>query len=197
MTGGVTDGLGNPISGDLNVFRLDTTTGVYEEYFDFDVYANGYIDGSLSDGTYKFSFDTGYITEYYKDKADPATSDAIVVSGGAPVQLGGWTIDQPYILGKITNAAGKPPGGAAVDVFNAADGDYLGGIHADDKGAFKIPTQAAPVKVAFSANDYALEFYSDAADLASAYPITALASGTDVGNVVLAPRWQRQRPGDQ
>lgn len=187
VTGGVTDGFGNPIAGDLTAYLLDTESGLYEESDDITVNSNGYIEDTLQDGSYKFSFDTGYYTEWYKDKADLASADVQVVAGGAPLQLGGWTIDQPYILGTVTNAAGKPLGDATIRAYDAADGDSLGTFYADEKGAFKFPTQAAPVKVSISATDYALEYYSDAADFESAYPIVPTAAGTNLNNVVLAP----------
>ena len=47
--------------------------------------------------------------------------------------------------------------------------------------------QAEPVKLSFDAIMYALEYYADAGDLATAYPVTATAAGANLGNIVLAP----------
>jgi hypothetical protein len=187
VTGGVTDGLGNAIGGDLTAYLQDPGTGEFSYEDTISVSSNGYIEDTLADGVYKFEFSTGWYSEYYKDKADLATADAVTVAGGAPVALGAWTIEQPYVLGTVTNAAGKPLAGADIDVFDAATGDELAGTYTDEKGTFKVATQPEPVKLSFSADDYALEFYADAADLATAYPIPATGTGADLGNIVLAP----------
>ena len=187
VTGGVTDGVGNPIWGNLRAYLQDPDTGEFSFEETIFVGADGYIEDTLADGVYKFEFATSTYSEYYKDKADLATAEAVPVASGAPVALGAWTIDQPYVLGTVTNAAGKPLTNAEVDVFDAATGADLGGTGTDEKGTFKIATQPEPVKLSFSAPDYALEYYADAADLATAYPITATGTGADLGNIVLAP----------
>jgi hypothetical protein len=189
VTGGVTDGFGNPIAGFVEAYLQDPDTGVFESEDFLTVGNDGYIEGTLdADGVYKFEFTTfGDYSEYYKDAADLATAAPVNVAGGAPVALGAWTIDQPYVLGTVTNSAGKPLPGASVRVYDAVTGDSLGSTMADEKGAFKVPTQAAPVKLSFSAIDYALEYYADAADLATAYPVTATSTGANLGNITLAP----------
>ncbi|MCW2833593.1 MAG: S-layer protein [Nocardioides sp.] len=184
VTGGVTDGFGNPISGVVTFHVQSGDSYVYST--SAYVGPNGYLEKTLPDGVYKFEFDTyGDYTEFYKDKADLATADAVAVSGGTPVSLGSWTIDQPYVVGAVTNGAGKPLH-ASIEVFDAATGAGLGSRSTDEKGTFKVPTQAAPVKLSFSAAGYALEYYADAADLATAAPVAATATGANVGNIVLA-----------
>lgn len=188
VTGGVTDGFGNPIQGYVDAYIKDTDSEQYFYEDTFNVGQNGYVEGTLDeDGTYKFEFNTyaGY-SEYYKDAADEATAAPVTVAAGAPVALGAWTIDQPYVVGTVTNAAGKPLP-ASVKAFDAATGASRGSTGTDEKGNFKIATQSAPVKLSFDATDYALEFYADAADLATAYPVTATAAGANLGNIVLAP----------
>ncbi len=189
VTGGVTDGFGNPVAGYLDAYLQDPVSGEFSYEDSLSVSNDGYIEGTLNDGVYKLEFNTyGSYSEYYKDAADQATAAPVNVAGGVPVALGAWTIDQPYVLGTVTNTAGKPLPGATVRVFDAATGNSLGGTNADEKGAFKVPTQSAPVKVSISAgSDYALEYYADAGDLASAYPFSATAAGTNLGTITLAP----------
>jgi hypothetical protein len=187
VTGGVTDGFGNAIGGYLTAYQQDPGTGDFLFEDELFVGSNGYIEGTLDDGVYKLEFSTNTYSEFYKDKADLATADVVTVAGGAPVALGAWTIDQPYVVGTIANAAGKPLPYADVDVFDAATGSFISDSNADEKGTFKVATQAKPVKMSFSADDYALEYYADAADIASAYPITASATGADLGRITLAP----------
>ena len=197
VTGGVTDGFGNPMAGYLDAYLQDPVSGEFSYEDSLSVSNDGYIEGTLNDGVYKLEFNTyGSYSEYYKDAADQATAAPVNVAGGVPVALGAWTIDQPYVLGTVTNTAGKPLPGATVRVFDAATGNSLGGTNADEKGAFKVPTQSAPVKVSISAgSDYALEYYADAGDLASAYPFSATAAGTNLGNHHACSRREHQRPG--
>ncbi|HXH77256.1 carboxypeptidase-like regulatory domain-containing protein [Nocardioides sp.] len=187
VTGGVIDGFGNPISGEVGYYRQqgDGTYGPEPSGFIY-VGNDGYIEGSLSDGIYKIEFETyGDYTEFYKDQPDLATASAFEVAGGNPVALGSWTIDQPYVVGAVTNAAGKPLS-ASIGVFDAASGASLDTAGTDEQGTFKIATRSAPVKLSFSAEDHALEFYADAPDLASAAPVTATPTGANLGNIVLA-----------
>ncbi|MEO5665539.1 MAG: carboxypeptidase-like regulatory domain-containing protein [Nocardioides sp.] len=188
VTGGVTDGFGNPIGGYLDAYLQDPDSGSY--FFEDRVYVdnNGYIEDTLdTDGSYKFEFNTytGY-EEWFKDAADEATAAPINVAAGAPVALGAWTIDQPYVVGTVTNAAGKPLS-ASIRAYDATTGDSVSSTGADVKGSFKIPTQTGPVKLSFDASDYALEYYADAADIVSALPVTGTATGANLGNIVLAP----------
>lgn len=188
VTGGVTDGFGNPVSGFVTAYLQDPDSGTFFSEEFLPVSNDGYIEGTLDvDGVYKFEFETSSdYSEFYKDAADLATAAPITVAAGAPVALGAWTIDQPYVLGTVTNAAGKPLGFSSVSVFDAATGNSITGTNADEKGNFKVATQAAPVKLSFSAgSDYALEYYADAADLATAYPVTATSTGANLGNITL------------
>lgn len=188
VTGGATDGFGNPVSGFVTTYLQNPDTGTFSTEGFLPVSNDGYIEGTLDvDGVYKFKFQTlDDYSEFYKDAPDLAAAAPIPVAAGAPVALGAWTIDQPYVLGTVTNASGKPLG-ASIEVFDAATNESIDGTSTDEKGAFKIATQAAPVKLSFQANDYALEYYADAGDLASAYPITATSTGANLGNIALAP----------
>lgn len=184
LTGGVTDAFGNPLSGTVRVYEQDSG-GVFQPSYSIYVDNNGYIEDTLEDGVYKFAFNTGTYTEFYKDKADLATADSFTVAAGAPVALGGWTVDQPYAIGSVTNAAGKPLTNAQIAVYDAATADDLGNYYTDEKGGFKIATQAAPVKMGFYSNGYAFEYFNDKGDFAAADAVTATGTGTNLNNVVL------------
>ncbi len=184
VTGGLTDGLGNPVSGSISVYRQGAS-GSFTFVETIDVGSNGYVSGTLTDGVYKLSFRTGAYTEFFKDKADLASADVLTVAGNAPVALGAWTIDQPYVVGRITNAAGKPLTDASVVAYDAASGDEIGGGGADEKGNIKLAVPNAPVKVRFSAPGYAAEFFNDKGTLEAAEPIAPTAAGANVGTVVL------------
>ena len=69
LTGGVTDGFGNSISGKLSYYRqdIDGTLDLWGESF---VGSDGYIEGTLSDGAYKFEFDTASGVSLKGDKTD-------------------------------------------------------------------------------------------------------------------------------
>ena len=58
LTGGVTDAFGNPLSGTVRVYEQDGG-GVFQPSDFIYVDNNGYIEDTLEDGVYKFSFNTG------------------------------------------------------------------------------------------------------------------------------------------
>jgi hypothetical protein len=187
LTGGVTDAFGNPLSGAVSVYQRDPADGSFDYTFTIGVDNTGFIEDSLFDGTYKFAFNTGSFTEYYKDKADLTTSEAVVVAAGAPVSLGSWTVDQPYVVGSVTNAAGKPLAGTSIQVYDAATSNDRGSFSVDEKGNFKIATQAAPVKLGFYSDGYAYEYFNDKGTLAAADPVTGTAAGAGPVAVVMGP----------
>ena len=188
VTASITDAFGNPVDGELTALLRDPDTGEYDEVRNIYVY-DGYVNASLFQaGDYKFRFDTfNSYTEFFKDQPDLASAAVVTATDGAPVDLGAWTVDQPFVTGVVTNQAGKPLSSASITVYDAATGESIGSGSADEKGNFKVPTQAAPVKVSISSGDYALEFYNDAASLEAAAPVTATGTGANLGTVVLAP----------
>ncbi|PUA81475.1 hypothetical protein C7S10_05160 [Nocardioides currus] len=180
---GLIDGQGNPVSGNVTIYQQGSG-GTFSYWGNDFVEASGYLETQLPDGVYKLSYSSGTYIEYYKDKADQATADTFTVSGTTAVSLGQWTIDQPYLTGTVTNAAGKPLAGVEVNALDAVEGDYAGTGYTNVNGVYKFPSQAAPVKVAYSANGYATEYYNDKGNFAEAEPVAATAAGA-VLNVVL------------
>lgn len=185
VTIGVTDGVGNPISGLLDVYKKDTADGVFDPYSTYFVESNGYFQRTLPDGEYKFAFKTSTYTEFFKDKTTLATADVVTVAGGAAV-TSGWVVDQPYIVGTVTNAAGKPLADAVAYVFDAAAGHRTSAAQADDRGVFKIAAPAKPVKLGFAAGGYAFEYFNDKGNVEAADAVTGTSTPLNVGNVVLS-----------
>lgn len=177
VTGGFIDGLGNPLSGSVVVYKQDGGGVFVAQDFTAFVGSNGYLEQTLSDGVYKFAFQGRSYTEFYKDKATLAAADAVTVAGDAPVSLGQWTVDQPYVTGTVTNAAGKPLQGVEVDAYDATTQSGRGTGYTDAKGVYKFATQAAPVKVSYSAKGYALEYFNDKGSFADAEPVVATGVG--------------------
>ncbi|WP_157953158.1 carboxypeptidase-like regulatory domain-containing protein [Nocardioides allogilvus] len=184
VTIGVTDALGNPVSGNLKSYRRDSA-GVFQPSSTYYVSNTGFFQQTISDGVYKFAFVTETYTEFYKDKTDLATADVVTVAGGTPV-TSTWTVDQPYVVGSVTNAAGKPLAGASIAMWDAASGDSVGDtFYADAKGVFKAPSQSAPVKLGFYDDGYAFEYYNDKGNFETADPVAPSPTQADLGRVVL------------
>ena len=92
VTTTVTDASGNPVEGFVTAY-LGNSDGTYFP-IDSQFLADGVMNLPLEPGTYKFEFESADGTaasEFYTDKANLATADAVAVSGPtalAPVVLG-------------------------------------------------------------------------------------------------------------
>ncbi len=182
VSGSVVDAAGNPAQGLLTVYEAD------DSYFTSDYVGNGHIGLALPAGSYKFEFepyDPELAGEFYLNRAELATADVVAV-GGAGVALQPWTIDrQPYVTGTVTDTAGRPVSDASVRATNAVTNGFAGTSSTDEKGVFTLPVSTSNVKLEFSADDFATEFYNDKPTLATADVVTAASGGVNVGAVVL------------
>ena len=199
VSGTMTDTQGNAVDGYVDAYRQQTDGSFIEVA---SAYAhNGYFARTLADGVYKFAATTyeGGYTEFYRDKADLASADAVTVGGGATV-LQPWTVDQPYVVGAVTDPSGRPVQGIEVTAYDAASGDRQVNDYTDEKGAFVLAGGYGPGQGPRDGNvRLASEWYNDKADFATADAVT----GTPAGNVArhrphrrrvhLRPRGQRRR----
>jgi hypothetical protein len=178
VTGTLTDTQGNATDGLVDVYRQQTD-GTFSDVGTVSS-QNGYFSTTLSDGVYKFAASTydGSYTEFYRDKADLATADAVSVAGAA-VALQPWTFDRPYVVGTVTDASGRPAQSIEVEAVDAATQRQVYTDYTDEKGAFVLPVGAAPVKVLANGNGRLVsEWYNDKTDFASADAVTGTAAGT-------------------
>ncbi len=182
VSGSVVDAAGNPVQGFLSVYKAD------DSYVVSDYVRNGHIGLALPAGSYKLEFepdDPKLVDEFYLNKATLGTADVVAVAG-AGVALQPWTIDRrPFVTGTVTDAAGRPVSDAFVEATNAVTDSYAGGTYADEKGVFTLPVYTPDVKLEFSADDFATEFYNDKPTRFAADPVTATSAGVNVGTVVL------------
>lgn len=200
ISGSTIDTAGNYVDGRISVYKFSDEDGDGTvEPFEYDFLPSvstqgGAFDLNLEDGLYKLQFYPAFEsselqTEYYRDKADLATADFITVAGAAQV-LPAWTIESvPVTFGTVTTADGRPVDNAYVQAYAADDNSLLATDTTNSTGTFRIGSTEA-VKLRFSGSDpktrkaLATEYYSDKADLASA---DAVAPGSNVGTIVLAP----------
>ncbi len=173
VTGGILDALGNPLNGSLTIYEKQAD-GTFT-YDDTEYVSSGVLNTFLTDGVYKLEFDTGSYSEFNKDKTDLATADEVTVTGGA-ADIGQWVVDQPYVVGTVTNAAGRPVSYASVRVSGTqapADGGptFTAFTNTNEKGVYKIATSADPLSVDISADGYARTTVT---------PITGTGAGTAV-----------------
>ena len=200
ISGSTIDADGNYVDGYISVYKFydqdgDGTVGPFEyDILDGVSTQGGAFDLALDDGTYRLRFSPGYgyselQGEYYRDKGDLGTADAITVAGAAQV-LPAWTIDaRPSVTGVLTTSDGRPVRNGTVEAYAADDNSYLGSDTTASNGAFRVGSPEA-VKLRFSGYDpvtgksLATEYYADKADIASANPVPP---GASVGTIVLAP----------
>lgn len=183
VSGTLTDTQGNPVDGYVDVYRQQTDgtfTDVATAYA-----SNGYFSGTYADGVYKFgvtTYEADY-SEFYRDKADLASADAVTVGGGATA-LQPWTVDQPYVVGTVTDPSGRPVQGIQVTAYDAASAagtDDVSADYTDEKGAFVLPVGSAPVKILASGNSRLVsEWYNDKSSFATADAITGTATGNPI-----------------
>jgi protocatechuate 3,4-dioxygenase beta subunit len=186
VTGNVVDALGNPVSGYAEAYQLQADgTYQYVEYGDADL---GHFEMTVPDGTYKFEF-TSYtgVTEWYLNKADETTADAVAVGGGATA-LAAWTVEQPFITGTVVGADGRPVPDADIYAYDATSTteSFEGFTNADDKGNFVLSVGNTPVKLEISGGRWATEWYNDKPTFATADAVTGSPTGASVGVVTLS-----------
>ncbi|MBD3923466.1 carboxypeptidase regulatory-like domain-containing protein [Nocardioides cavernae] len=200
ISGSTIDAAGNYVDGFVSIYKFsdEDGDGTVEE-FEYDSLPSvqtegGAFDLNLEDGLYKLQFrpdfdSSEFVSEYYRDKAALVSADFITVAGAAQT-LPAWTIDAiPTVTGTVTTTDGRPVDNASVVAYAADDNATLATYTTNSTGGFRIGATEA-VKLQFSGYDpktkksLAMEYYSDKADIASA---DAVAPGTSVGTVTLAP----------
>ncbi len=186
VTGNVTDAQGNFVDGTAAAYRLQGD-GITYSPFNTRGSVNGHFEFTVPDGTYKFQFttDTG-VSEFYLDKADLATADAVAVGGGATA-LAAWTVEQPFLTGTVVGPDGNPVSGASVSAYDATTQDVIDGFTStNDKGYFVLPVGTGPVKVLINPPyPYASEWFNDKPTFATADAVTGNATGNSVGVVTV------------
>lgn len=185
VTGNVTDSAGNPVAGYAEAYQLQADgTYLYVESADADF---GHFEMTVPDGTYKFEYSTySNVSEWYLDKADQPSADAVAVGGGATA-LAAWTVDQPLVTGTVVGANGRPVPNASVYAYDAATQGFDAYDTADDKGNFTLRVGTDPVKVQVYGGQYAMEWYNDKPTFAAADAVTGSPTGTSLGVITLSP----------
>ena len=191
ITGKVTDSTGagrgnvqirvydaaNP-NGSPVVYALTDSTGLYSA-------------GGLATGNYKLQFygnDTGYISQWYSNKASQTLADVVAVTSGnttpginATLVLGGT------ITGKVTNASGVAIAGAYrvfISVIDATGNDLGMYIFPLTNGNYTIAgLPEGSYKLRFNRNgtEYLTQWYNNKTSQALADAVTVTAGATTSG----------------
>ena len=185
VTTTVTDAAGNPVEGVVTAY-LGRSDGSYF-YADSQYLADGRMNLGLEPGTYKFEFeslDGTSATEFYTDKADLATADAVAVVGPtalAPVVLA----VAPTATGRVVNSAGRPARGGSVSLYTNAG--FVSSARIERDGTFRVgaPT-AGSYKLRINASGYASEWFSNKTTLETADLITLGAAPLPVGDITVS-----------
>ncbi len=183
VTTTITDAAGNPIEGSVTAYVLGA--GGNYSFAESQFATGGVVNLPVEPGTYKFEFDdySGlHASEWYTDKADMATADAVAVTGPtalAPVQL----VANPVITGIVVDDTGRPLSGAQVASYDATSGSFTSSDETDKTGVFTLGAPAGNYKIQVNGvGSFAGEWFNNKVDQASADPV---ASGTNVGPITL------------
>jgi hypothetical protein len=148
-----------------------------------------YVINGLPTGSYKVwtSNDQGYLDEYYDDKPDESSANAV------PVNLGLTTSGIDFTLalgGKITGTVSLPGAAfvfAGINATNTSTGDVYSGSAINFAGSdstyaiIGLPTGTYKVRAYDAYFNYLDEYYNDRPDSASADPVSVTAGGTHSG----------------
>jgi len=182
VTTTVTDSAGNPVEGYVTAY-LGSSDGSYftagGQYL-----ADGRMNLPLEPGTYKFEFesiDGTVASEFYTDKVDLASADAVAVTGPtalAPVVLA----PAPIATGRVVNGAGRPVRSGNVSLH--ANGSMVSSARIERDGTFRVGASlAGSYKLRVSANGYAPEWYANKTTEATADAITIGAAPLALGDI--------------
>ena len=185
VTTTVTDSAGNPVEGFVTAY-LGQSSGSYFP-IDGQFLADGVMNLSLEPGTYKFEFesiDGTVASEFYTDKLDLATADAVAVTGPtalAPVVLAA----APTATGRVVNSAGRPVRSGSVELYT--DADFISSARIERDGTFKIGAPAAgSYKLRVDPDGYAPEFYSNKTTIETADLVTLGAAPLALGDIAVS-----------
>ncbi|HSU01670.1 MAG TPA: carboxypeptidase-like regulatory domain-containing protein [Nocardioides sp.] len=182
VTTTVTDTAGNPVEGFVTAY-LGGSDGSYFP-IDGQFLSDGVMNLPLEPGTYKFEFESADGTaasEFYTDKVDLATADAVAVTGPtalAPVVLA----PAPTATGRVVNTAGRPVRSGEVRLYT--DAAFVSSARIERDGTFRIGASlAGSYKLQVDADGYASEYYSNKTTRATADPITLGAAPLALGDI--------------
>lgn len=199
----VADGTSLPVAG----YCVTADAGVVPTTTQTDANGDYTLSGLDDSPSYKVIFfrcsgSPNFASEWWNNKPTEASADPVAVSGGGATQ----NVDASLavggrITGKVTNALGEPVGACIqaeglVTSLNATaetgpDGTYtLSGLPTDSYKLFILPCGPGSV-------GYAAEWYEDAADFASADPVSVTAGQVISGiDAVVGPAEPPPPPPD-
>ena len=182
VTTTVTDAAGNPVEGYVTAY-LGQSDGRYF-YEDGQYVADGRMNLPLEPGTYKFEFqsiDGTLAPEFYVDKPDLASADAVAVTGPtalAPIVLA----TAPTATGRVVNSAGRPVRSGSVSLH--AGGSYVSSARIERDGTFRVGAPlAGSYKLEIDPAGYASEWYTDKTTEETADAITLGATPLALGDI--------------
>lgn len=158
-----------------------------------------YTIGGLATGTYKVRFSSmmsGYLSEWYNDRADMATANTVSVASGQTTALNDAVLSWGGVItGVVKNSNGVGIGNAQVIVFDI-NNMWLQSASTGISGAYTINgLQAGAYKVCFdgSSNNYMNECYDDLPwnswiDIASATFVSVTMGQTTILNETVLAR---------
>ena len=177
---------------------------IYDLSYNYITYAStdsagDYTVPGLATGSYKVLFNShdaagNYVSEWYNDKADFNTADAVSVTAGSVTSgINAQLAAGGSITGKVTNASSAGIENVYIEI-RGLSGNYINTYASTDSaGDYTVPGLATgSYKVGFDTRDaaenYAIEWYNDKADFNTADAVSVTAGNVTSGiNAQLAP----------
>ncbi|MGD9099759.1 MAG: carboxypeptidase regulatory-like domain-containing protein, partial [Anaerolineae bacterium] len=187
----VAEGSGAPLS-DIDVNVYDVSNGDYVSDDTTDD-SGAYRVGGLDAGNYKVEFhdlNGIYQPEYYDDKPDFDSGDAVAVAVGVTTTVNAQLTVGGVISGMVTDEdSGVPLEDITVRIYEASTGDYVDRETTDASGAYRfggLRTNLYKLYCEDYGGQYLLEWYHDKPDGATADLIAVSAGVTTTVNMALA-----------
>ncbi|HNT73872.1 MAG TPA: carboxypeptidase regulatory-like domain-containing protein [Anaerolineae bacterium] len=192
LSGAVTEeGSGAPLAGiQVRAYDAATNTSIASVATDA---AGVYRLGGLANGAYKLRFRDSsgvYLTEYYDNQSSLSHADLVMVTGGMTTTANAALTRAGTLSGTITEeGSGAPLEAIAVNVYEAATGNYVAAADTDANGVYRLGGLADGLyKLYFYDNggNYLSEYYADKPSLSDADLVTVTAGLTSTVDAALA-----------
>lgn len=190
--------LGGTISG--TVFEEDGTTPINGAFIrvlsgpsseiatSFSDVDGTYSIGGLPPGAYKlYASAVGFADEFYLNKPDYASGNAITVTAGSTTPNVNFTLGLPgMVTGKVTADDGITPlADVSVQLYRASDNSYVIGTITGADGLYSLSAANGTYRVWAYKNGYLSEYWDNQRSSSNANPVT-LTAGTTVPNINFA-----------
>ena len=196
ITGTITDGDGDPISGVLiGAFGVASATGYYSQTDE----SGGYTFSGVTADDYQICFDpsyaqaptaSGYAAQCHDGQLSMDAADPVTVGSSGSVTVDAVLNPGAVLTGQLTDSASAGLGGVYVSAYDPVSGELMVASSDYQDGSYRLPALAGgSYIICFDASDvhqpaaagYLNECYDDQPDASTATPVTVTAGTVSSG----------------